>query len=213
MFKYISKIVFNLIQGAFKVGTQKISLERPNYQRSEFMGKPDKIVLHWTAGNKKTLYDDYHYNITEIDGEGYVFQTLKLTEKGQHLWGRNSGSVGITLCCKSIPTDLPTEKMIDAAAVLVAELCCWKNLNIKGKITLEKKTTKRVGKELILYNVPGSISVDVVSDHAAYARLDNYYPDRWDIEKYLPIIKAKAETYYTELKAGKRTFQFKDIIK
>ncbi len=56
-----------------------------------------KIYLHWSAGRYETCFDDYHINIT---GEGLIYvSTDDLAEILAHTYRRNSGAVGITLCC------------------------------------------------------------------------------------------------------------------
>ena len=57
-----------------------------------------QIYLHWTAGRYGQLYDDYHFNI-DADGSS-VYQTCtQLTELKSHTWHRNTGAIGIALCC------------------------------------------------------------------------------------------------------------------
>ena len=56
-----------------------------------------QIYLHWTAGHYGQLYDDYHFN---IDADGSIYQTCtQLTELKSHTWHRNTGAIGIALCC------------------------------------------------------------------------------------------------------------------
>lgn len=90
-----------------------------------------QLYLHWTAGRYGELYDYYHFN---IDADGSIYHTCALlTDHKPHTWHRNSGSVGIALCCSfgALPhhgydTDFgsypPTPQQIDAAAKLVARL-------------------------------------------------------------------------------------------
>ena len=60
-------------------------------------GKIKHIYLHWTAGRYDQFFDDYHLN---IDGDGKVYRTCaSLDERKAHTYQRNSGSIGITLCC------------------------------------------------------------------------------------------------------------------
>ena len=85
----------------------------------------------WTAGRYGQLYDDYHCN---IDSDGSIYQTCtQLTELKNHTWQRNTGAIGIALCCAqgALPhsgTDTefgsspPTAQQIDAAGKLVAQL-------------------------------------------------------------------------------------------
>ena len=90
-----------------------------------------QIYLHWTAGRYAQLYDDYHFN---IDADGSIYQTCtQLTELKSHTWHRNTGAIGIALCCAcgALPhngrdTEFgkfpPTPRQIDAAGKLVAKL-------------------------------------------------------------------------------------------
>lgn len=90
-----------------------------------------QIYLHWTAGRYGQLYDDYHFN---IDADGSIYQTCtQLTELKSHTWHRNTGAIGIALCCAcgALPhngrdTEFgkfpPTPRQIDAAGKLVAKL-------------------------------------------------------------------------------------------
>ena len=60
-------------------------------------GKITTIYLHWTAGHYGDVYDDYHLN---IDADGTVYATCDdLCEKKDHTWHRNTGTIGIALCC------------------------------------------------------------------------------------------------------------------
>jgi len=55
------------------------------------------IYLHWTAGHYGQVYDDYHLC---IDQNGQTYVTCKnLMEIKDHTWQRNSGAIGIALCC------------------------------------------------------------------------------------------------------------------
>lgn len=93
-------------------------------------GQVKRIFLHWTAGNYDQCFDDYHIN---IDGDSHVYQTCNgLGEKKAHTWQRNSGSVGITLCCAvdasigknvNFGSQPPTAKQIVAMAWVVALIC------------------------------------------------------------------------------------------
>lgn len=181
---------------------------KPNTQLNRLLGIPKGIILHWTAGSQRSAYNDYHYCITELNNKPVVLQTLKLTQCGQHLWGRNSNMIGISLCCMDNPKNKPTPKMIDACSILLSELSAWKKIGLDDRLTVQKK--QRSGELLI--NKPGTILIDAITDHANYAKIDNYYPERWDIAEYLDIIKNKAKVYFKELKSGKREFIFKEIL-
>lgn len=84
------------------------------------MQRDVKIYLHWTAGRYGQLFDDYHLNIDQ-DGSIYA-STDDLSETLAHTWHRNTGAVGVALCCcyGSTSNDLgpypPTAKQIEAMA-------------------------------------------------------------------------------------------------
>ena len=128
-----------------------------------------QIYLHWTAGRYGQFYDDYHFN---IDADGSIYQTCtQLTELKSHTWHRNSGAIGIALCCaygalphNGIDTEFgsypPTARQIDAAGKLVARLTLGLGL---------------------------PIDIDTVMTHCEAALLDDYGPysgdaeTRWDL--------------------------------
>jgi hypothetical protein len=58
----------------------------------------DHIYLHWTAGWYGQCYDDYHICIDK-GGEIYLMCDNSLIEIKAHTWRRNTGAVGIALCC------------------------------------------------------------------------------------------------------------------
>lgn len=92
-----------------------------------------QLYLHWTAGRYGEYYDDYHLN---IDADGTVYCTCtELQQYKAHTWQRNSGSIGIALCCglgaqanSGSDADLgdfaPTAAQIDKLAQVVALLSC-----------------------------------------------------------------------------------------
>lgn len=90
------------------------------------MNRDVKIYLHWTAGRYDQCFDDYHLNITD-DGSIYA-STDDLSETLAHTWHRNTGSVGVTLCCcyGADTADLgdypPTAAQIETMAQVVAVL-------------------------------------------------------------------------------------------
>ena len=61
------------------------------------LGRDVKIYLHWSAGRYNSKFEDYHVN---IDGNGNIFlSTDDLSETLAHTYRRNTGSVGVSLCC------------------------------------------------------------------------------------------------------------------
>lgn len=63
-------------------------------------GKIKMIYLHWTAGQHITNHierADYHICIL---GDGRIeIECDDLTELRTHTWHRNTGAIGIALCC------------------------------------------------------------------------------------------------------------------
>lgn len=83
-----------------------------------------RIYLHWSAGHYFQKFDDYHINIT-ADGKIYI-GTNDLSEVLAHTWRRNSGAIGISLCCAcgatsgSLGDEPPTNKQIETMAQVIA---------------------------------------------------------------------------------------------
>lgn len=193
------------------VENQKIKIARINSQKSEALGTIVGIVNHWTAGMFDTAFDDYHFNICLLGTKAVIVKTLNLTQKGQHVWGRNTGLVGVSLACMSNPkvkATHPHPAQIEAMAVIEAELCAWKHLNPSGTISLPDKDNTGTA----LVNTGKYHNFNVISDHAEFAKEDRYFPDRWDIGEYQNIVRSKVIQYHKELKEGKRKFQFKELI-
>ena len=135
-------------------------------------GKIKHIYLHWTAGRYNQFFDDYHLN---IDGDGKVYRTCsRLDEHKAHTYQRNSGSIGISLCCaldaswQGQKPDLgscpPTTMQLVAMAKVVAVLCAGLGI---------------------------AIDADAVMTHAEAALVDGYgvgsgdSETRWDLA-YVP---------------------------
>ncbi len=82
-----------------------------------------RIYLHWSAGHYFQKFDDYHVNIT-ANGKIYV-TTDDLSEVLAHTWHRNSGAVGISLCCAcgatsaNLGDEAPTGKQIETMAQVI----------------------------------------------------------------------------------------------
>lgn len=131
-------------------------------------GSIHHIYLHWTAGRYHQFFDDYHLN---IDADGQIYQTCDLlTDKKAHTYQRNSGAIGIALCCGydaswngNLPyfgSCPPNYVQLYAMATVVAILCQGLGL---------------------------PISSDVVLTHGEAASLDGYGPGsgdpetRWDL--------------------------------
>ena len=132
-----------------------------------------KIYLHWTAGTYDQLFPDYHL-LVRGDGS-LVTSTRDWTRILPHTWNRNTGALGIALCCAKDAMlyadgtfDLgdypPTPLQVESTSILLATLSdVW-------KLPLE----------------PAQIMT-----HAEAADLDGYGPsmagtpafERWDLWK------------------------------
>lgn len=188
------------------------------------------VCVHWGATDWNDIYNDYHYTIV-FDPEtrkAYVVKGLNDEQKGQHLWGRNSGCYGVGFAAMRDatpkagmtavqfkgPNPIQPEQM-ELAAQLIAELCAWKKMNPFAEVTLMDK--KRGGDSLV--NTGGTMQAPTVADHAWFARQDGYPYDRWDIADYFPTLKARVDTMFRELKGQKmpdgkaRAFEFEEVLK
>lgn len=95
-------------------------------------GSIEKIYLHWTAGPYGIPFRDYHIN---IDDDGVIYlMTEDLTEVKAHTWHRNTGAIGISMCCcegalansgydAEFGEYPPTKKQIETLAKVIAALC------------------------------------------------------------------------------------------
>ena len=99
----------------------------------------------------------------------------------------------------------PTNNMLDTMAILAAEICAWKNISPVNKITLPKMHLGKV--------IPGSINIDVIADHAMYAKEDGYKAERWDIGHYYNSVKSNTIKYFQDLKSDKREFIFVELLR
>lgn len=156
-----------------------------NDQQHQPLGKVTQVVLHWTAGGYAQCYDSYHFNIA-YDAKvprACVVKSLKLTQKGQHLWKRNTGAIGVTLCAMGT-AQLKVQPLQEQAA---AELCA--ELLRHHRLTLKELT-----------------------DHAEWAQVDGYYPERWDIGDRLPVIKKLTQTHLAKLTTGEVQPQYTHLF-
>lgn len=115
-----------------------------------------------------------HYHFS-ILGDGKVVQTLPITVKGSHCWKRNSGNIGVSWCAMADGFPV-TKAQREAAAILIAELC----------------------------GVYGIDPDKDVQDHAYWAKIDGYFPDRWDVGSEMGPLRKRIKEVRAELKAGTR---------
>jgi len=95
-------------------------------------GNINRLYFHWTAGRYGQYFPDYHLL---VDGDGTLIATSRsLNVRLAHTSGRNSGAVGVALCCcaGALARDgrncdfgkyPPTAEQIEASAQLMAVLC------------------------------------------------------------------------------------------
>ena len=111
------------------------------WQAAKANGREPKIYLHWTAGHLFQKFSDYHVNIT---GDGKIWVTDDdLSIVLNHTWKRNSGSVGITLCCgyrsgsQSLGDEPPTPEQIEAMAMAIVAVAdgLWLTIDKKHVLT------------------------------------------------------------------------------
>lgn len=136
-------------------------------------GDIDHIYVHWTAGDYRQLFPEYHLLIR---GSGQIYaSTDDWTEVLSHTWHRNTGALGIALCCARDAVlyadgtfDLgdypPTLMQVESCAMLLRSLAQ-------------------------IWHLP--IDEDHIMTHAEAADLDGYGPavmgtedfEKWDLWK------------------------------
>lgn len=152
-----------------------------------------KIYLHWTAGHHDQTFDEYHINIT---GDGGIFvSTDDFSETLSHTWRRNSGSIGVALCCaygadtSSLGNEPPTSEQIETLCQVVARLCyaLWLTPNINCVLTHGEAADNEDG------NTVG------YSDEECYGPKTTC--ERWDLE-YLGTQESQVFSPYCEETRG-----------
>ena len=145
-------------------------------------GQIHHIYLHWTAGRYEQFFDDYHLN---IDGKGNVYQTCsQLTDLKAHTYQRNSGAIGIALCCALDASW--TGEMPDFGTVPPT----WEQLETLCRV---------VALLSLVLELP--IDAETVMSHCEAASRDGYGPGsgdaetRWDLA-YLPNFRFKVMGSY-----------------
>jgi hypothetical protein len=167
---------------------------------TEPLGRPKLITLHWTAGNHKQTFPEYHFC---VQGDGTVVPTLPLGQKGAHTWMRNTGNIGTSMCAMAAGHPV-TPIQIERNAKLVAELCLRFGLDPRGHVELPE--LKLRGGTLVATG--RTIIAPVIADHAFFAKADGYYPDRWDVGEKHEVILKKALWYFDKLTAHAIPLEF-----
>lgn len=160
---------------------REIEFSNLSRYNEEARGYIHHIYLHWTAGRYGQKFGSYHLN---IDHDGTIYSDMDdFMERKSHTWRRNSGAVGIALCCAygaevdrygnvNIGDYPPTEAQLDMTGKVVAKMC------IEIGIPLENVYT-----------------------HAEIADIDGYglYSGdcdmRWDLLNYGEYIRSIARGY------------------
>lgn len=139
------------------------------WRQAQRLGREPKVYLHWSAGHYNTVFDDYHIN---IKGNGTIVVTGDLDEVKNHTWKRNTGSVGISLCCaynantSNLGPEPPTEKQIEVMAQVITAVCdgLW--------LTIDK--------EHVLTHGEAADNLDGLNIHEDYGPTTTC--ERWDLE-------------------------------
>lgn len=140
------------------------------WEQAKSQGRNPKVYLHWSAGHYDSVFDDYHINIT---GAGKIFVTTNdLSEIKSHTWRRNTGSIGISLCCaynatsndlgEYAPTDIQIETIAKVIDVVATGL--WLTIN----------------KEHVLTHGEAADNEDGIWCHDPYGPKNGC--ERWDLE-------------------------------
>lgn len=137
--------------------------------QAQAVGREPKIYLHWTAGHYDQKFDDYHINIT---GSGEIYLTHPLDDVLAHTWRRNTGSVGITLCCaygantNNLGSEPPTAKQIEVMAQVIDVVAdsLWLTIN----------------KKYVLTHGEAADNMDGICPHEEYGPLSTV--ERWDLQ-------------------------------
>lgn len=132
--------------------------------------KEPRVYLHWTAGRYDTCFDDYHICIT---GTGDIMlMTNDLTGILAHTYRRNTGSIGVAMCCaygastNQLGEYAPTAKQIEVMAQVITALCdgLW--------LTIDKKHVMTHGE--------AADNEDGIYMHEPYGPKNGC--ERWDLE-------------------------------
>jgi hypothetical protein len=178
------------------------------WQSAEEVVRTPKIYLHWTAGHYQQPFEDYHVNIT---GDGKILvPSTDLSVYRSHTYRRNSGSIGISLCCcynatsKDLGPEPPTTKQIEVMAQVIAAIAdgLW--------LTIDKN--------YVLTHSEAADNEDGLNCHEDYGPMNGC--ERWDLEylgtdespRFRPsatdgsrggdVLRGKANWYRNEWKKG-----------
>lgn len=139
------------------------------WDKAKENGRDPKIYLHWSAGHYASKFDDYHVN---IDDQGRLWVEYSLDTTLAHTYMRNSGAVGISLCCgyNATSNDLgpepPTAAQIEAMAQAIVAVAdgLW--------LTIDKWH--------VMTHSEAADNIDELTTHEPYG--PNNGCERWDLQ-------------------------------
>lgn len=139
------------------------------WEQARSQGRAPKIYLHWTAGHYQQTFADYHINIT---GDGTIYLMADLDEVLSHTWRRNTGAIGITLCCavgattNDLGSEPPTAKQIEVMAQVIDIVASglWLTIN----------------KTYVMTHGEAADNLDGLYCHEPYGCLSTV--ERWDLQ-------------------------------
>lgn len=144
-----------------------------------------KLYLHWTAGRYGQFWDDYHIQI-DADGLIYMPRGVTLADVLEGTYGRNTGSVAITLLgCfdattnRGLGTNPPTAMQIEVMARVIAVLSAALDLtiDIKRVMTHGEAADNEDGLDLDYSKLPGGNNG---FEYGLYG--PKHSVERWDLE-------------------------------
>ena len=148
-------------------------------------GQIHAIFLHWTAGRYDQKFSDYHLC---IDGDGQVYSScFNLLDKKAHTWHRNTGSIGIALCCalgatisRSRSEHITCEAHIASPS---GDISPWKVDFGDFPPTIAQIQSMAYAVACICFHADLPINASTVITHAEIAKVDNYGIESDDPEK------------------------------
>lgn len=160
--------------------------------------RPAGEVFHVSAGSRTQAHPQYH--LTAVGDARRIVRMLPDTTPGAHVYGANSGTVGLALACGSGSTysaapafDLvggvqPLPQQVEDLAAAAAEVAFKWRLDLGG--------TRRLANGAV---------VPVLGTHRDYAVAGGYGADRFDPGGALAkALRSKALWYHRALKRGAR---------
>lgn len=188
-----------------------VQLIEENSQKNDPMGPVHHITGHWSAGNYLQSFSSYSSMIcySAKNKQAFVVKNLKSNQKPQHTWSRNSSNYGISFAAMAEGCPVHQEQ-IDLMAIVIGEVCAWRQLDPRGHITLPAYTCDAGANNI--WATGGTVTVPVIWHHKGFAGIDNYSAWRIDIGDLYPQVLSKAQGHYDALKSGKAEFQFKALF-